>query len=178
MSNVLNNGFGSETAADGVALYGSHVLYNGSTIANNVATDFGVSAAQTMYNHFATLTDDQGLRIWLMPKYIYAHPSMRWVIGETLRSEYKPFVATNEINVLNEETLTECYWAEITDTDSWHVFSDPESVGGLGLRIYNRQDFTTSKDFDVKNFTAISASRGRWSRGVIDWRQGYGSQGA
>lgn len=178
LSNVLNDGFTTETSADGSAVFATHTLYNGSTIANNAATDFGVSSAQTVFNHFATLTDDQGLRIKLSPTMIAAHPNMKWVIGEVLRSGYMPYQATNEINVLSEESLKELYWAEITDTDSWYVLCDPDSVNGLGLRMYNRQDFTTSNDFDVRNLTMISVGRGRWSRGVVDWRQAYGSTGA
>lgn len=177
LSNVLNNATTSETSADGSFWGATHTLYNGSTVANNVATDFGISAAQTMYNHFATLTDDQGIRIQLSPKYIVAHPAMRWVIGETLRSEYKPFTGDNTINVLNEETLQEIYWPEITDQDGWFVFTSPEDLNGNGLRMYNRQDFTVSTDFDVNNLTMVSVGRARWSRGVVDWRQGYVSTG-
>jgi hypothetical protein len=178
MANVLNNGFGTENAADGADVFASHTLFDSSTISNLNSSDFGVSAAQAMYNHFATLTDDQGIRCHLRPEYIVAHPNMRWVIGEVLGSEYKPFVATNERNVLNEETLQEIYWPEITDTDAWFVFASPSAVGGNGLRIYNRQEFTVSTDFYVRNLTMISVGRGRWSRGVIDWRQGYASAGA
>ena len=178
MSNVLNNMTTTETSADGSSVGATHTLYNGSTFANNVATDFGVSAAQTMYNYFTTLTDDQGIRIHLRPKYIVGAPNMKWVIGETLRSEYKPFNNTNEINVLNEETLQEIYWPEVTDTDAWYVFTDPSDLNGLGLRAYNRQEFTVSTDFDVRNLTMLSVGRGRWSRGVVDWRQAYVSTGA
>lgn len=178
LANVLNNGFGVENAADGSDVFATHTLFNGSTISNLSTADFGVSAAQAMYNSFATLTDDQGLRIQLSPSYIVANPAMRWVIGEVMGSEYKPYVATNERNVLNEETLKEIYWAEVTDTDAWFVFAKPSALNGNGLRCYERQAFTTSTDFYVRNLTMISVGRGRWSRGVIDWRQGYASQGA
>lgn len=178
MSNVLNNGSTTELAADGSAVYATHTLYNGSTFVNGVATDFGISAAQTMFNYFATLTDDQGIRIHLSPAYIVANPAMRWVVGETMRSESKPFTTDNEINVLNEETLKEIYWPEVTDNDAWYVFAKPSDVHSNGLRMYDRQEFTVSTDFDVRNLTMISVGRGRWSRGVIDWRQTYGSTGA
>lgn len=178
MANVLNDGFGTENSADGSDFFATHTLFDGSTISNLSTADFGVSAAQAMYNHFATLTDDQGIRCHLRPEYIAAHPNMRWVIGEVLGSEYKPFVSTNEKNVLNEETLQEIYWPEITDTDAWYVFSSPSAVGGNGMRMYNRKEFSVSTDFYVQNLTMISVGRGRWSRGVIDWRQGYASAGA
>jgi hypothetical protein len=180
LSNVFNNGFtaASEASADGSAIFATHTLWDGSTKANNVATDFGVAAAQTMFNHYATLTDDRGLRVKLTPKYILAHPNMRWVIEETMQSQYKPFVATNEINELSNSSLDSIYWAELTDTDAWYVSCDPDDLDGNGLRLYNRQDFTTSTDFDVRNLTLISVGRMRWSRGCIDWRQVYGSTGA
>lgn len=178
MANVLNNGFSTETSADGSAIWTTHTLQDASTINNSASTDFGVSAAQAMYNHFATLTDDQGIRCHLRPELIVAHPNMKWVIGEVMGSELKPFVSTNERNVLNEETLSEIYWPEITDTDAWYVFSKPSAVGGNGLRIYNRAEFSVSTDFYVRNLTMISVGRGRWSRGCIDWRQTYASQGA
>ena len=178
MANVLNNGFGTEDAADGSDVFATHTLFDQSTISNLSTADFGVSAAQAVYNSFATLTDDQGIRIHLSPAYIVANPAMRWVIGEVLGSEYKPYVATNERNVLYEESLKEIYWPEITDTDAWFVFTKPGDLNDNGLRIYERQNFTTSTDFYVRNLTMISVGRGRWSRGVIDWRQGYASQGA
>jgi hypothetical protein len=178
LANVLNDGGSTETSADGSAIFATHTLYDTSTTANTAAVDFGVSAAQTMFNHYATLTDDRGLRIKLAPKYIAANPQMRWVIEETLRSQYKPFVATNEINELASEDLTAIYWAELTDTDAVYVSCDPDDLNGNGLRLYNRQDFTVSTGFDEKNLTMFSVGRGRWSRGCIDWRQVYRIAGA
>ena len=179
LANVLNNGAtATEQSADGSNIFATHTLWDGSTQINGVSTDFGVSAAQTMFNYFASLTDDRGLRINLKPSMIFANPAMKWVIKETLNSEYKPFTANNEVNALNDETLTPYFWAELTDTDAWYVSCNPDDVNGNGLRLYNRQDFTTSNDFDVKNLTMISVGRGRWSRGCIDFRQVYGSAGA
>jgi hypothetical protein len=180
LAGVLNNGGTAslEASADGSAIFATHTLYDSSTKANTVATDFGVAAAQTMFNHFATLVDDRGHDINLSPKYIVANPAMKWVIKETMESSYKPFVMTNEVNALNDEDLTNIFWARITDTDAWYVSVDPSDLNGNGLRLYNRQDFTTSNDFDVKNLTMFVVGRGRWSRGCIDWRQVYRSTGA
>lgn len=178
MANVLNNGFTTELAADGSAIFAAHTLWNGGTLTNGVSTDFGVSAAQTMYNYFATLTDDRGLRVSLKPSIIVANPAMRWVISEVMKSQLKPYTTDNELNALKEESLDPIYWAEISDTDAWFAFAKPSDVNGLGLRIYNRKDFTTNNDTDISNLTMLSVGRGRWSRGCIDFRQGYGSQGA
>jgi hypothetical protein len=185
-ANVLNNSFSTETSADGVAICTSHTLENGSTIDNDGdATDFGLSAAQTAYNHFATLTDDKGIRTPLSPAYLVGHPANRWIFGEIMGSQYKPSIASvtggasdiNAINVLNEESLTTILWPELTDTDAWWLIAKPDAVNGYGLRGYNRQQFTTSTDFDVRNLTMISVARGRWSRGCYDWRQVYGAEG-
>jgi hypothetical protein len=178
LSAVFNNSTTTELAADGSAIGATHTLYDGSTIANNVATDFGVAPAQTMFNHFATLTGDRGQRIRLKPKFIAANPRMRWVIEETMKSAYKPFAATNEINALADEDLTPIYWAELTDTDAWYVSAAPSDLNGFGLKLYNRLDFTTSNDFDERNLTMFVVGRGRWSRGCVDWRQLYVSTGA
>jgi len=183
-ANVLNNGFTTELAADGVAAFGSRTLFNGTVVNNSTAADYGVSAAQTMYNHFDTLIDDQGIRAKLRPAYIAANPAMKWIIGEVNRSKYHPAAVTtsgsnnqNAINVLAEYDLDEVYWAELTDTDAWYVFAKPSAVNGFGLRGYDRQKFTVSTDFYTRNLTMVSVGRGRWSRGVYDWRQGYGSTG-
>ena len=184
LANVLNNGFtaATEPAADGLAIWDTHVLYNGNSITNEVTTDFGIAAAQAMFNHFANLTDDQGLRLGLTPKYIVANPAMRWVIGEIMRSQYYPTTSSsveqNRINVLAEETLEEIYWPELTDTDAWYVFVAPKDVDNNCLRVYDRMPFTTSNDFDIKNLTALSVGRMRWSRGCIDWRGTYASDGS
>ena len=177
-ANIFNESFGTETAGDGSAICATHTLYSGSTIANNAATDFGVSAAQTMFNHFATCTDDRGIRIRLTPKFFVANPAMRWVFSEVMKSELKPYTSDNEVNALNEETLTPIYWPEITDTDAWWVSVDPKDLNGTGLRAYDRQPFTVSSDFNVANTTMISVGRGRYSVACGDWRQVYGSTGA
>jgi hypothetical protein len=177
-ANVINNGASTETAADGIAIFGAHVLYNGSTITNGVSTDFSVSAAQAMFNHFRMLTDDQGIRIGLKPKYFLAPPHMLWVYKEVMKSEWKPYVATNEMNAVAEEVLTPIWWSEISDTDSWSVWADPDDVDGKGLVSFDRKGMETDVDFQVRNLTAISVIRGRWSRGCFEWRQGYGSAGA
>lgn len=179
-ANVINNAQASETSADGSNWAAAHTLYSGGTLTNAVSTDFGVSAAQTMFNYFATMTDDRAIRIRMRPKYIVANPAMRWVIGEVLRSQYSPYTTNNAINVLSEDEfrLEEIYWPEVTDTDRWSVFADPDDLDGNGLRGYTRKEFTTSTDFKLENTTMVSVGRGRWSRGVIDFRQGYDSAGA
>lgn len=179
IAGVFNNAAtATEKSADGSNIAATHTLYDGSTISNSVSTDFGVSAAQTMFNHFATITDDRGQYRSLQPAYILANPRMKWVIEETMGSKLKPFAMTNEKNALNDEDLTQLYWPLITDTDAWYVSTKPSAVGGYGLRLYNRQDFTTSNDFDERNLTMFVVGRGRWSRGCVDWRQLYVSAGA
>lgn len=184
-ANVLNNSATSETSADGLSILNdAHVLENGSTIDNNAGTtDFGLSAAQTAYNHFATLTDDKGIRTPLSPKYLVGNPANRWIFGEIMGSQFIPVTNgssvagsdLNKINVLYEEDPEIILWPELTDTDAWWLIATPEAVGGFGLKGYDRQPFTTSTDFDVRNLTMISVARGRWSRGCYDWRQVYGS---
>lgn len=181
-ANVFNNGFSSETSADGSAIFASHTLYAATAISNNAASDLGVSAAQTMFNHFATLTDDQGLRVSIKPKYIVAHPNMRWVIEEVFKSQLKPYTTDNETNALKsaygDYGMEMILWPELTDTDAWFVVADPDDVNGLGLRAYERKGFEVSTDFKPENLTMLSVGRGRWSRGCVDWRQVYGSTGA
>jgi hypothetical protein len=186
-ANVLNNSFTSETSADGSAILTTHTLENGQTISNlGSAADFGLAGAQAAYNHFATLTDDKGIRTRLSPKFLVGHPANRWLFGEIMGSQYIPVTNgssvagsdLNKINVLYEESLTTILWPELTDQDAWWMIADPDAVGGFGLRGYNRQPFTTSTDFDVRNLTMISVARGRWSRGCYDWRQLYGAVGA
>jgi len=187
-ANVFNNSTSSEKSADGVSIVNdTHVLENGATVDNNAgATDFGLSSAQAAYNYFATLTDDKGIRTPLSPAYLVGHPNMRWIFKEIMGSEYIPVTNgssvagsdLNKINVLNEENINIVLWPEITDTNSWYFVVKPSDVNGFGLRGYNRQDFTTSTDFDVRNLTMISVARGRWSRGCYDWRQVYGGQGS
>jgi len=184
-ANVLNNSAGSETSADGLSILNdAHLLENGGSIDNNAGTtDFGLSAAQAAFNHFATLTDDKGIRTPLSPKFLVGHPANRWIFGEIMGSQFIPTTNgssvagsdLNKINVLNEEKLDVILWPELTDQDAWWIIASPDSVNGFGLRGYDRQQFTTSTDFDVRNLTMISVARGRWSRGCYDWRQVYGS---
>jgi hypothetical protein len=184
-ANVLNNSGTTETSADGLSILNTaHLLQGGGSVSNSAGTtDFGLAAAQTAYNYFATLVDDNGIRTPMSPKYLVGHPANRWIFGEIMGSQYIPVTNganvagsdLNKINVLNEEDLDVVLWPEIVDQDAWWMIASPEATGGWGLIGYDRQPFTSSTDFDVRNLTMISVARGRWSRGCYDWRGVYGS---
>ena len=179
LANVFNNADSStETSADGSNLASTHTLWNAATKSNLVTTDLGVASAQTMFDHFASLTDDRGLRISVKPKYITINPAMKWVVGEVFGSKLKPYTTDNEKNMLADESITPVEWAEITDTDAWCVTADPADVDGLCLRIYDRKGYEVSNDFKIDNTTMLSVIRWRYSRGAIDWRGFYKSTGA
>src|SRR3990167_10195271 len=88
--NIFNNGFSSELAADGLAVFHSaHLLPSGGTFRNRPSSyaDLSVSSLETALTDFETqFVGDSGIVYRLMPKILLVHPSNKRLAKEPLGS--------------------------------------------------------------------------------------------
>lgn len=142
--NIFNNGFGTETTADGVALFSaSHTLPRGGTVRNllSTAADLSVTSLEQMLQDFETqFVGDTGIIYKLMPKVLLCHPSNKRLAKELIGSDLKPESADNNMNSFKEEGLRVVSSPHLTDTDAWFLLAAPENHG---LYVVSRKPIET-----------------------------------
>ena len=142
--NVFNNGFSTETTADGVALFSTaHTLPSGGTLRNRLTTDADLSqtsidAALTDFD--TTFVGDSGIIYRMVPKKLLVHSSNKRRAMELIGSDLKPDSEQNNLNSLKGEGLTVASSPHLTDTDAWFMLAAPEDTG---LRIIQRKPIET-----------------------------------
>lgn len=177
-ASVLNLAFTTQQAYDGVSLINTaHPIVGGGTQSNRPAadTDLSVTALQAAMEHFMDMENERGLKIDMNPQLVVVRPEYFWLVNEILGSEFKPFTANNEINVLRSQGLTPFIYRYLTDTDAWFVLAE-KSMHKL---IFNwRRKPMFEDDFEKKPSKAFFMATERFSQGASDWRGIYGSTGA
>jgi hypothetical protein len=180
---VLNNAFtAGYVGIDGLVLgHVSHTRLDGGTvIANKPSTDvdFSFTALQAGLDHFKTLVDNRGRPIDMTPKLVVIDTSFEWAAKEILQTEFKPYTANNEINVLKDEVayMTTRY---LTDADSWFLLTDKGGDQGDGhdLRFFWRVKPETAEADDFLTGDALYKIYARYAKGFAHWRGVYCSSG-
>lgn len=175
---VLNNAFSTAGGFDALSLCNtSHTLLRGGTARNRptTAVDFGVSSLQDALVDFEKMLDDASMPISYRAKYLIIPPETWPQAREVLGSQFKPYTADNEINILASEGLTIIVSHYMTDNDAWFLFSDKADHD---VNFFWREKFVTdaADDFD----TGDGKMKGYMRLGVGwgDWRGVWGSPGA
>lgn len=142
--NVINNGFSTQTTADGVALFSaSHTLPSGGTFRNtlSVNADISYTALQTAIQDFMKVfKGDSGIIETIRPQYLLVPNELRMYARELCESEAKPDSAENNKNTVKDEGLTMLSSPRLTDTVFWGLFAAPSDGG---LRLINRKSLET-----------------------------------
>lgn len=147
--NVINNGFSTETTADGVALFSnSHTLPSGGTYDNlAAAADISDTALRNMRSQFETeWTGDTGIKELIQPRVVLVHSDNRLLANELLDSQLRVNDVssdngpTNSMNGLSREGLMVISSPHITDTNSYYMIAAPDETG---LRIISRSELET-----------------------------------
>lgn len=181
--NVLNNGFTTETTADGVALFSTaHTLPSGGTFRNKATTDLDLSesALQDAVADFKKVfVGDSGIVYRKRPKFLLVHTDQENYARELVGSNGKPDSADNNLNSLRGDGLIVIASPHLTDTDSWYLLADPSRENGL--RIISREGITTKAGGgDVGFFTDSIYYKARYREkvGAIHPVGLWGSSGA
>lgn len=174
--NVLNNGFGTETTPDGVALFSaSHPILGGSSLQSNLATgDLANSTLESALTLFDTMVDDKGLPVDMTPDKLIIPVQLRFQAAVVLKSQLRPGTANNDMNAISEVGLHTVTSKYITDSDSWFVAA-PSSQAKL--IVYWRKEPVTDHVLDFETGNMKSKMTMRFSVGASDHRGVVGSAG-
>lgn len=168
-ANVLNLGGSTITTADGATLFNTaHPLVGGGSYANklNPVQDIGVTSLQDVLILFEYMVNERGLKMRLEPKNLWIPPDLQFLAGEVLQSGFKPFVGTNEINVM-QGRLEPAVLHFLTSTTGWFVASGDEA-NRLKFKWRAKPVVDSTDDFDTKG--TKHSIYFRVSAGATDWR--------
>lgn len=179
---VFNNGFTTETTADGVALFStSHTTPSGSvTIANKPATDIDLSytALSDAISAFKkAFRGDSGIYNMIMPKKLVVPTELELYARELVGSALKADTDHNNKNPFHQ-SLEVIASPHLTDADAWFLASDKEDHG---LRIIERMGLNTKaagSDAGFVNDNILYKARYREDLGAVRPQGVYGSTGA
>lgn len=180
--NLINNGFSSETTADGLSLFNSaHTLPSGGTFRNvlSTAADLSVTSLEQMLIDFETqFVGDSGIIKYIIPRLLWCHPSNKRYARELVASSAKPDTADNNLNSFVEDNLEVLSSPHFTDTDAWGLSAEPSKNG---LRIIRRKAVETKGAGPAEGFNNDSMyykSRYREIVGAIHAYGIFGTAGA
>ena len=180
--NILNNGFTSETSADGVyVLSASHTLPSGRTFRNKLSTasDLSVSSLETALSDFETqFIGDSGIIYNIKPRVLLVHPSNKRYAMELIGSDLKADTADNNMNSIKQDGLRVISSPHLTDSDAWFLLAAPEDTG---LKVITRRPISTKAagaDAGFVNDSILYKASYREDIGVDQAIGIFGSEGA
>jgi len=180
--NIFNNGFTSETSADGQYVFDTdHSLPSGLTFRNKLSTDADLSPSsleQMLVDFETQFVGDSGIIEFITPKILLVHPENKRYAMEIIGSELKADSADNNMNSLKQDGLVVVSSPHLTDSDAWFLLASPEQTG---LRIVQRTGIQTKgsgEDVGFLNDSIYYKSRYREKIGVTHAKGIFGSQGA
>ncbi|HUT87317.1 MAG TPA: Mu-like prophage major head subunit gpT family protein [Candidatus Heimdallarchaeota archaeon] len=178
--NPINNGFGSYTTGDAVALFSaSHPLVSGGVNSNRpaVATDLNEASIEQAAIDIAAWTDERGLLIAARPRKLVVPPALQFVATRLLQTQYRTETTDNDISAIyTNGTVPQGYAINnfLTDPNQWTLLTDCPN----GFKMFNRVALSNSMDGDFDTGNVRYKSRERYSFGVSDPLGAYGSPGS
>lgn len=180
--NLFNNGFSSETSADGLSIFNSaHTLPSGLTYRNvlSSAADLNATSLEQMLVDFETqFIGDSGIIYNIKPKVLLVHPDNKRYAKELIGSDLKADTADNNMNSLKDDGLIVKSSVHLTDPDAWFLLAGKEENG---LRIVSREDIQTKaagSDVGFRNDSMYYKSMYREKLGCVNPIGLFGSAGA
>ena len=174
----LNNGFTAGISGfDGKALFATdHPLLRGGTGRNRPTsmTDLSITSLQDALIDFEKFTDESGVVIMVRPRTLVVGPDLAPMAREILGSQFKPYTADNEINVIQQYGLNLFVSHYLTDADSWFILADKSDHD---LQFFWRDKFSVESDTDFDTGDGKMKGYMRNGSGYGDWRGAWGNQG-
>jgi hypothetical protein len=180
--NLFNNGFSTETSADGLSIFNSaHTLPSGLTFRNilSSAADLNATSLEQMLIDFETqFIGDSGIIYNIKPKVLLVAPENKRYAMELIGSDLKADSADNNMNSLKQDGLRVVSSPHLTDSDAWYLLADKSENG---LRIISREDIQTKaagSDVGYVNDSIYYKSMYREKLGCVNPIGLFGSAGA
>jgi len=182
-ANILNNGFTTETSADGATIFStSHTLKRGGTASNRHASDDDLSATSLMQGMVDLQTNyklDSGqIGMPIQSFTLLVPPALETTAFRLLKSEGLPGVADNDKNPIKGlRSWNVIVNPLLTDADAWIIL--PSDKGMHGLTSYQRVPISVKEpEPDARTGNLIFKLRFRQSWGCTTWQGLYGSAGS
>jgi hypothetical protein len=179
----FNNGFTTETTADGVAWFSaSHVLGNGDSMRNilSPAQDLSWnSLTQAMIDAQTETKSDGGRFVTPVDGWdLVVPPALEFTAARIINSTLLPGVADNDSNVLKQRrSFNIIVNPHLTDADAWFLLASDKSRHGLTS--YTRVPITMVRPMeDARTGNTIYKVRFRRSWFVRDAQNAFASAGA
>lgn len=190
--NLFNNGFSTETVADGAALFSAtHNMPSGGSYRNVLsdASDLSDTSLEQMLVDFETqFVGDSGIIYLMKPRNLVVHPSNKRLAMELIGSDLRArtveaesgdgITNVNNKNSLKEDGLRVVSSPHLTDADAWFLTAEPVDTG---LRIISRKDIETKAagaDVGFSNDSILYKCRYREKIGAIHGYGVFGTPGA
>lgn len=178
--NIINTGLdASVNGVDGVPLFSaSHPRLDAGNQSNtpSTAADLSFAALTAALTAIEKLEDERGLKKPTKAVTLLI-PVDSWNIGEELiKSEYKPYVANNEVNALQAKDLQYFCSHYMTDTDAWVLLAEKSAHSLNFFWRVKLGALRRGNDFDTTNLKHLA--RMRFSCGYSHPRGTYGCAGA
>ena len=179
---VFDNGFSTQTTADGVALYSTaHTLKRGGTAKNRPSSDADLSVT-SLAQAFIDLDTDTKIESGQIVKpasgyYLHIHPANRFNAMRILKSTLMPGEANNDINPMKDLDITPVINPFLADTDAWFLVPKGKEENGL-LYLERKPVYQPAPMTDARTGNRLYKLRARETWDSVDWRNSYGSTGA
>lgn len=183
---VLNNGFSSETVADGQPVFdAAHTTPTGSiTFANEPSTSVDLSftsLADALTEFDKNFRGDSGIYYKIRPKFLVVPSELKLYAKQLVASAGQADTADNNMNPFRDDLMV-ISSPNLTDSDAWFLISDP-SMGGHqnGLVSVERKGIETKAaggDAGFINDSILYKCRYRDAIGAVHAYGLYGSPGA
>lgn len=177
-ASILNNGF-TTTGFDGKVLFATdHPLLQGGSQGNTPSTqaDLSVTSLTAGLTAIEKFKDERGLKMPMKATMLNVPVDLWNVAEELLGSEYKPYVANNEVNALMKKDLQYFVNHYLTSAKAWFLLAEK---GQHQMKFFWRIKLGALRrgtDFDSTNLKHLA--RMRFSYGYSHWRGTYGSSGS
>jgi hypothetical protein len=178
-ANVFNNGFSTSfNLGDGVPLFSaSHPTQTAGLQSNTVSADLSEAALENALINISLFRDDRGILIGSQAQSLHIPPQLIFVAERILKTPGRVGVADNDINALRNMNMVPkgCFVNHrFTDSNAWFLRTDVPN----GSKHFVRAKLYTKMEPDFDTGNQRFKARERYSFGVSQWRQWYGSNGS
>jgi hypothetical protein len=179
---VFDNGFSTQTTADGVALYSTaHTLKRGGTAKNRPSSDADLSVT-SLAQAFIDLDTDTKIESGQIVRpatgyWLHVAPANRFNALRIINSVKDPESANNAVNPLSDLDITIKVNPFLSDTDAWYLV--PKAKDANGLLYLERKPISQPPPMtDARTGNRLYKLRARMVWDSVDWRNTYGTTGA
>lgn len=179
-ASLLNTGFTTFTAGDGVTLFNTaHPTVSGATNNNRplVDADLNETSLEQSVIDIAAWVDERGLLIAARPRKLIVPPALMFVATRLMQTELRPATADNDTNALRVMgSIPEGHAVNhyLTDNDAWFIKTDVPN----GMKHFARVAMQNGMEGDFDSGNVRYKARERYSFGTSDPLGMYASSGA